>query len=581
MKEYPREFGESGSHGHCHRLLERAGVTSGVVLDLGCAAGPLAEPVRDLGFDYVGADLDEGAIARLSERGFEGHVIDLRASEDDLVATLDGILGDRPLAAVLLLDVVEHLVDPGPLLRAVRRVDAAREGAGLIVSIPNATHVDVGIKLLLGRWDMTDIGLLDNTHLRFYNERGVLRTLGEAGWAEADADDVVNAFSDQLFPADAPALRPGAPLRQILWRVRMTAAPHGETYQFVRRFTRAAPAAATPLDEPAGPGLGEVENAPFLTVVVDAAPDAADADALVRDLAAQTSGDFEVLVHDGAGDLERWASALADGRSRGVRGMPAGAGDDWRNAAAAAARGRYVAFVAATTRLAPRYVEAVAAAVEALPARLVQVTAGAGDAADLAAARDRTGAEAVADADPLRLEPLDLVGTTPFGTVVLDAHAAPRRAFRTNGLRFTADDPAGQALFLLRAIEMCGIVRTDERLCAVPADAGIDLAAQIDLVVKELDQAPMVIAEGAASQLFTLRATFLSETAQRADLAEQLAGAEQRIATLTDLLHEKEQELVQAQREADGPRGGLRKLAGRAKRRLGGRCVASEAAQGR
>ena len=171
-------------------------------------------------------------------RGFEGHVLDLSGDEDAVHGALAALVGDRPLAAVLLLDVIEHLVDPGPLLRALARLDAERGGVHLIASIPNVTHVDVGIKVLLGRWDLTKIGLLDDTHVRFYNERLVNETLAGGGWVEADADDVVNPFSDQLFPADAPALRPGVPIRQLLWRLRMAAAGHGETYQFVRRYVR-------------------------------------------------------------------------------------------------------------------------------------------------------------------------------------------------------------------------------------------------------------------------------------------------------------------------------------------------------
>ena len=58
VKQYPREFGIDGSHGHCHRLLARSGLTEGLVLDLGCSSGPLAEPVSDLGFEYVGVDID-------------------------------------------------------------------------------------------------------------------------------------------------------------------------------------------------------------------------------------------------------------------------------------------------------------------------------------------------------------------------------------------------------------------------------------------------------------------------------------------------------------------------------------------
>ena len=297
MKEYPREFGEEGSHGHCHRLLARSGLRGGLVLDLGCSSGPLAEPVADLGFDYVGADIDQAAgRARSWPAGFEGHVLDLSGDEDAVHGALAALVGDRPLAAVLLLDVIEHLVDPGPLLRALARLDAERGGVHLIASIPNVTHVDVGIKLLLGRWDLTKIGLLDDTHVRFYNERLVNETLAGGGWVEADADDVVNPFSDQLFPADAPALRPGVPIRQLLWRLRMAAAGHGETYQFVRRYVRDPEAAAAVPRAPVYEVIPDDDDKTFLAVIVGPSGGGPDAAApLFGDLAAQTTDDLEVV----------------------------------------------------------------------------------------------------------------------------------------------------------------------------------------------------------------------------------------------------------------------------------------------
>ena len=56
-----------------------------------------------------------------------------------------------------------------------------------------------------GRSDMTDTGLLDDTHVRFYNEGRVRTTLAEAGWAEATS---TTCAADQR-PA-VPRRRPGA-----------------------------------------------------------------------------------------------------------------------------------------------------------------------------------------------------------------------------------------------------------------------------------------------------------------------------------------------------------------------------------
>jgi 2-polyprenyl-3-methyl-5-hydroxy-6-metoxy-1,4-benzoquinol methylase len=71
VSRYTAEFGAEGAHGHARDLLARAGLKSGVVLDLGSASGPLAEPIADLGFTYVGADVDRAAVDELASRGFE------------------------------------------------------------------------------------------------------------------------------------------------------------------------------------------------------------------------------------------------------------------------------------------------------------------------------------------------------------------------------------------------------------------------------------------------------------------------------------------------------------------------------
>jgi hypothetical protein len=571
VKDYPPDFIEDGSHGRCYRLLSRAGVRQGVVLDLGCARGPLAEPVSSLDLEYVGADIDRDALDVLAARGFETHPLDLTADEDELVDALEGMLGGRALAAVLLLDVIEHLVDAGPLLRALARLDAKHDGIHLIVSIPNVTHVDVGIKLLLGRWDMTDIGLLDDTHLRFFTDRTVRATLAGGGWVEADADDVVNAFSDQLFPADAPALRPGAPLRQLLWRVRTAAADHGETYQFIRRFVCDHEAAAAlagrlaaEVDEDEVLGAAGSEQ-PLLTAVVDGRREGDGAvHALRRDLAAQGRPDVEILVVGGAD-----AGRPADGTGPAVRVLPLPDEGSWRNAALAAARGRYVTFLRAGTRVAPGYLDAMADAVDALPARVVQVSVAGSDAEGLTRAASADFATAAAAAEPLAIDMLDLVGMGALGPVPLDAHAVPREAWRTNGLAFVDDDDPATLLFLVRAVEMCGIVRTSERLVVVDRDA-VDLAGDhIDEVAKHLDHTPTVLPEGAASQIYSLRAAHESESAARAALEVRLAELEDQVRSLSALLRQRDAETGEAIAEAESLRSTVERSAIlRARRRI-------------
>lgn len=547
MKEYPREFGEEGSHGHCHRLLARSGLSGGLVLDLGCSSGPLAEPVADLGFDFVGADIDAGAVEAVVARGFEGHVLDLSGDEDALHGALATLVGDRTLAAVLLLDVIEHLVDPGPLLRALARLDAERGDVHLIVSIPNVTHVDVGIKVLLGRWDLTKIGLLDDTHVRFYNERLVSETLAGGGWVEADADDVVNAFSDQLFPADAPALRPGAPIRQLLWRLRMAAAGHGETYQFVRRYVRDPEAAAAVPRAPVYETIPDDDDKTLLAVVVGPSGGGPGAAApLFGDLAAQTTDDFEVVVTGDAGDLPGTVRVPVT-----VIDRPDPAAGDWRDAAVAAASARYVAFVEDTSRLAPDYVETVKAAAAALPSRVVQSGAAAAPATALSQRRGDPFETIAAACEPLALEPLDLASSVPFGPVVLAAHAVPREACATGGLRFQPGDAeAAASLFLVRAVELCGIVRTARCITVVDEAMVRDLAKDVEFVAADLDRTPMVLPEGAGSQMLAMRSAIAALVPQRDELNARIEALTDQVTALSGLVRQRDAELSSASAEA-------------------------------
>ena len=213
---YPPVYDEHGSTGHTVALLRDAPAAPGVVLDLGCGSGAVAEPLRDLGFDYVGCDVDAEALAHLADRGFETHDLSLAQPEGELTAALRTVLGARPLAAVLALDVLEHLVDPAVVLRAILPlVIEARTPSPLVISIPNVAHFDVAAKLLLGRWDVDAGGLLDDTHVRFFSEGELGRLLTAGGWEIEATADTVAEVSDQCWPVDAPTLRPGAPLREL------------------------------------------------------------------------------------------------------------------------------------------------------------------------------------------------------------------------------------------------------------------------------------------------------------------------------------------------------------------------------
>lgn len=82
--------------------------------------------------------------------------------------------------AVSFLDVLEHLETPIEALRRIRSV--LRPGGYVLVSVPNIGFWPIVRDLLMGRFDYLPVGILCNTHLRFFTDRSLLAMLNEAGF---------------------------------------------------------------------------------------------------------------------------------------------------------------------------------------------------------------------------------------------------------------------------------------------------------------------------------------------------------------------------------------------------------------
>ena len=52
----------------------------------------------------------------------------------------------------------------------------------LVVSVPNVANITVRLMLLFGKFDYTERGILDRTHVRFFTRKTARRFLEEGGW---------------------------------------------------------------------------------------------------------------------------------------------------------------------------------------------------------------------------------------------------------------------------------------------------------------------------------------------------------------------------------------------------------------
>jgi 2-polyprenyl-3-methyl-5-hydroxy-6-metoxy-1,4-benzoquinol methylase len=138
------------------------------VLDVGCCFGAFGALLESRGIETWGIEPDPIYAARAEER---------------MTKVIRGFFPDAAPQAekfdcVTFNDVLEHVADPADALAAT--VDLLNEGGWVLASIPNVRHITVLFDLVVkGRWDYTDAGILDRTHLRFFT-KATMRELFEA-----------------------------------------------------------------------------------------------------------------------------------------------------------------------------------------------------------------------------------------------------------------------------------------------------------------------------------------------------------------------------------------------------------------
>lgn len=146
-----------------HEILDLVPKFSRRVLEVGCGSGQTLEMLKNknLCSETVGIELFNTAADEARGRVDTVYCLDVEKNQ------LPQNLGKFDL--ILLLDVLEHLVDPWGVLKKLKE-ECLADGGKIIVSLPNARHFSLVLPLLFGRFTYTERGILDKTHLRFFTK---------------------------------------------------------------------------------------------------------------------------------------------------------------------------------------------------------------------------------------------------------------------------------------------------------------------------------------------------------------------------------------------------------------------------
>lgn len=163
---YKAGVGKYATHNIIARLIGR----KKTVLDVGCNTGYM-KTIADKSNEFYGLDYMKGAVK-------EARKTYVDASEYN-IENLTPLPWDRKFDVIILGDVLEHINNPE---EALKHFSSYLQSDGyFIISVPNIANWLIRLKLLFGKFDYTESGIMDDTHIRFYTVKTTRELIAGAG----------------------------------------------------------------------------------------------------------------------------------------------------------------------------------------------------------------------------------------------------------------------------------------------------------------------------------------------------------------------------------------------------------------
>ncbi len=225
QKDYPlQDLTEEGlDENHSLRKMLRLVGENKRVIDFGCATGYFSQLLAKKGCRVTGVELNPDA-AKFAEQYCEQVIV----ADLDLVPLAE-ILPSHTFDVAIFGDILEHLRDPWKILKETQQL--LKSEGYVVASLPNIAHGAIRLALLQGKFEYTALGILDNTHLRFFTRKTVEDLFERSGYFLDIIDRTkLSVFSEAPL---IPHIDKNVFNREIVKQIEQD--EEAETFQFILR----------------------------------------------------------------------------------------------------------------------------------------------------------------------------------------------------------------------------------------------------------------------------------------------------------------------------------------------------------
>ncbi|MDP5097523.1 MAG: class I SAM-dependent methyltransferase [Flavobacterium sp.] len=159
------------------------------ILEIGAAYGETLFYLKEnrIASEVVGVDLFEDLNNKENYKKIDRFIFG-NIEQIDLVEYYDYF------DIILLPDVLEHLLEPKPVLNKIKKY--LKKDGKIIVSMPNIRHYSALIKIFIkGDFRYEESGIFDYTHLRFYCRKNIKELLETSGYKVIKQQSSIKNYS--------------------------------------------------------------------------------------------------------------------------------------------------------------------------------------------------------------------------------------------------------------------------------------------------------------------------------------------------------------------------------------------------
>lgn len=156
-------------------MLQFIPSTTKRMLDVGCSFGKFSALVKSkISTEIWGIEIDPEAAKEAKAK-----------LDKVIIGDICQIIEDLPIGyfdCIVFNDVLEHLVDPWDILQNINK--NLNTNGVIVASIPNFLEFNNIYSLLkTADWRYKEFGILDNTHLRFFTKKSIIRMFDDCGYS--------------------------------------------------------------------------------------------------------------------------------------------------------------------------------------------------------------------------------------------------------------------------------------------------------------------------------------------------------------------------------------------------------------